>query len=107
MFVVEAVDVDPVSVSVLTGSEAKEQDRDEDGQSDIDPQTPNLESEPGSEGGPGERPTPTPLALGSQKKGLAWIDPDDLDVQVSLASEKRHCKLRETAAEDEIDSRDY
>ena len=42
MFVVEAVDVNPVSVSVLTGSEAKEQDRDEDGQSDVDPQTPNF-----------------------------------------------------------------
>ena len=104
---VDAVDVDPVSVGVPTSSEAEEEDRDEDGQSDVDPRTPNSESEPGSEEESEARPTHTPLAPGSRKKGPAWLDPGDLDVQVSLTSDKRLRKLRETAAEDEIGGRDY
>ena len=104
---VDAVDVDPVSIGEPTGSEAEEEDRDEDVQSDGDPQTPNSESEPGSEEESEVRPTPNPFAPGSRKKGPAWVDPDDLDVQVSLASDKRLRKLRETTAEDEIGGRDY
>ena len=104
---VDAVDVGPVSISVSTGSKAEEKDGDEDVQSDVDPQTPNSESEPGSEEESEVIPTPTPLAPGSRKKGPAWVDPDDLDVQVSLASNKRLRKLRETTAKDEIGGRDY
>jgi hypothetical protein len=77
LFVVDAVDVDPVSASVPTGSEAEEEDRDEDGQSGVNPQTPNSESEPGSEEESEARSTPAPLAPGSRKKGPAWVDPDD------------------------------
>ena len=37
---VDAADVDPVSVGASTSSEAEEEDRDEDGQSHVDPRPP-------------------------------------------------------------------
>lgn len=82
-------------------------DRDEAAQSNADPQILTLESEPSSEEESEGGPTPTPLVPKSRKKEPAWVDPDDLDVQVSLASNKRLRKLRDTAAEDEIGGRDY
>jgi len=104
---VDDVEVDPVPVAVPSGSDDEEEDGDEGAQSDADPRTLNPESEPDSEEEFEVEPTPTPLASKSQKKGPAWVDPDDLDVQVSLASDKRLRKLRDTAAEDEIGGRDY
>jgi U3 small nucleolar RNA-associated protein 18 len=41
------------------------------------------------------------------KKAPAWIDPDDTAIQVSLASNKRLRKLRDTASEDTVGGRDY
>ena len=104
---VDGVEVDPVPVAVPSGSEDEEEDGDEGAQSDADSRTLNPESEPDSEEEFEVEPTPTPLASKSQKKGPAWVDPDDLDVQISLASDKRLRKLRDTAAEDEIGGRDY
>lgn len=92
---------------VEAGLEDRDKDRDEDVQSNTEPQTPDSESKPGSEEESEGGPTPTPLVPKSRKKGPAWVDPDDLDVQVSLASNKRLRKLRDTAAEDEIGGRDY
>jgi len=106
LFMVDDVEVDPAPVDVPSGSE-DEEDGDESVQSDANSQTPNPESESDSEEEFEAEPKPTPLVPKSQKKRLAWVDPDDLDVQVSLASNKRLRKLRDTAAEDEIGGRDY
>jgi U3 small nucleolar RNA-associated protein 18 len=91
--------VDDGEVVLPSGSE----DEDEGGQSDADPQTIRADSDEESEA----EAAPSPLKPNFQKKGPAWVDPDDLDVQVSLASNKRLRKLRDTAAEDEIGGRDY
>lgn len=96
-------EVDSVPVFVPSGSE----DEDEGVQSDADPQTAKTGSEPDSEEESESEAVPSPLKPTSQKKGPAWVDPDDLNVQVSLASNKRLRKLRDTAAEDEIGGRDY
>ena len=103
---VDDVEVDPAPVTIPSGSE-DEEDGDEGVQSDANSQTPNPEIESDSEEELEAEPTPTPLVPKSQKKGPAWVDPDDLDVQVSLTSNKRLRKLRDTAAEDEIGGRDY
>ena len=107
MFVVDDVEVDPAPVTVLSGSEDEDEGGDEGAQSDANSKSPNPESEPDSEEELEVKPTPAPLVQKSQKKGPAWVDSDDLDVQVSLASNKRLRKLRDTAAEDEIGGRDY
>ena len=100
---IDDAEVDPAPVTVPSGSE-DEEDRDGDVQSDA---SSNLKSEPDSEEESEVEPTPTPLARKSQKREPAWVDPDDLDARVSLASNKRLRKLRDTAAEDEIGGRDY
>lgn len=41
------------------------------------------------------------------KKTAAWADPDDQNIQVSLASDKRLRKLRGGPQEDQIGGRDY
>ncbi|KIJ45214.1 hypothetical protein M422DRAFT_167177 [Sphaerobolus stellatus SS14] len=47
-------------------------------------------------------------ALSSSKgKKAAWADPDDATIQVSLTSDKRLRKLRDTTEEDTIGGRDY
>ena len=68
---------------------------------------PSPESKHGSQEELEAEPMSTPLVTKSQKTGPAWADPDDLNVQVSLTSSKRLCKLHDSAAEDEIGSRDY
>lgn len=104
---VDDIEVDPALVSIPSGSEDEDEEGNEDVQSNANSQTPNLESEPSSEEEPEVEPTPVPLIPKSRKKGPAWVDPDDLDVQVSLAANKRLRKLRDTVAEDEIGGRDY
>lgn len=103
---VDDVEIDPAPVAAPSGSE-DEEGGDESVQSDVNSQIPNPESEPDSEEEFEAEPTPTPLVSRSQKMGPAWVDIDDVDVQVSLASDKRLRKLRDTAAEDEISGRDY
>jgi len=103
---VDDVEVDPAPDVVSSGSE-DEEDRDEGVQSDTDPQTSDPGSESDSEEELEAELVPALPKPKSQKKGPAWVDPDDLDVQVSLASDKRLRKLRDTAAEDEIGGRDY
>ena len=104
-------EVDPTPAVVPSGSEDDKEEEDEDIQSDADPQTAGTDSELGSEEESEEESeteaAPSLLKPNSQKKGPAWVDPDDLNVQVSLASNKRLRKLRDTAAEDEIGGRDY
>ena len=92
-------EIDPTPVAVPSGSE----DEDEGRQSDADPQIINSGSDQESE----VEVAPSPLRPKPQRKAPAWTDPDDLEVQVSLASNKRLRKLRDTAAEDEIGGRDY
>jgi U3 small nucleolar RNA-associated protein 18 len=104
---VDDVEVDPAPVIMPSGSEDEDEDGDEGAQSEADPQAPNSDFEPDSEEGSEVEPTPALLKPKSRKKGPAWVDPDDLDVQVSLVSNKRLRKLRDTAAEDEIGGRDY
>jgi U3 small nucleolar RNA-associated protein 18 len=41
------------------------------------------------------------------KKTAAWADPDDQNIQVSLASDKRLRKLRDGPEEDKVGGRDY
>ena len=103
---VDDVEVDLATDVVPSGSEDEDADEGEGAQSDVEP-TPNPDSESDPEENSEAEPTPVPLKPKSQKKGPAWVDPDDLDVQVSLASNKRLRKLRDTAAEDEIGGRDY
>jgi len=104
---VDDAEVDPGPVTVSSGSEGEDEDKAEGVQSDTDPQSTNPESEPDSSSESEGEPTPAFLDSKSQKRGPAWVDPDDVDVQVSLASNKRLRKLRDTAAEDEIGGRDY
>jgi len=104
---VDDVEVDPGPVTVSSASEGEDEDEVESVQSDADPRSTNPESEPDSDEESEEEPTPAFLESKSQKRGPAWVDPDDVDVQVSLASNKRLRKLRDTAAEDEIGGRDY
>jgi len=104
---VDDVKVDPGPVTVSSASEGEDEDEVESVQSDADPRSTNPESEPDSDEESEEEPTPAFLESKSQKRGPAWVDPDDVDVQVSLASNKRLRKLRDTAAEDEIGGRDY
>lgn len=104
---VDDVEVDPASDVVPSGSEDGEEDEVEGVLSDGEFQTPNPGSESDSEEESEAELAPVLLKPKSQKKGPAWTDPDDLDVQVSLASNKRLRKLRDTAAEDEIGGRDY
>lgn len=95
-------------LTLQSGSEDEDQEVDEGAESDtVDSRPAKTRSESDSEGGSEVEPTPIPLKPKSQKKGPAWVDPDDLDIQVSLASNKRLRKLRDTAAEDEIGGRDY
>ncbi|KZT09564.1 WD40 repeat-like protein [Laetiporus sulphureus 93-53] len=51
--------------------------------------------------------TPSFLLRSSKKKGPAWIDPDDPDLQVSLANDKRLRKLRDAAVEDMLRGKEY
>jgi len=104
---VDDVEVDPGPVTVSSASEGEDEDEVESVQSDADPRSTNPESEPDSDEESEEEPTPAFLESKSQKRGPAWVDPDDVDVQISLASNKRLRKLRDTAAEDEIGGRDY
>ena len=103
---VDDVEVDPASDIATSGSENGEGEV-EGVRSDGDPQTLNPDSEFDSEEESEAEPAPVILKPKSQTKGPAWVDPDDLDVQVSLASNKRLRKLRDTVAEDEIGGRDY
>ena len=94
-------EVGPSPVVISSGSE------DEDARSNTSPKSPTRDLESDSEDGSEVEPASVPLESKSRKKAPAWVDPDDLDVQVSLASNKRLRKLRDTAAEDEIGGRDY
>jgi len=104
---VDDVEVDPAPDIVSSGSEDEDEEGDQGAQSDADPQTSDLGSESDSEEESEAEPTAALPKPKTQKKGPAWVDPDDLDVQVSLASDKRLRKLRDTAAEDEVGGRDY
>lgn len=104
---VDDVEVGPAPAVVPSGSEDGDDEENEGIQSDADPQITRTGSEPSSEEESEVEVVPSPLKPKPQKKGPAWVDPDDLDVQVSLASNKRLRKLRDTAAEDEVGGRDY
>ena len=103
LFMIDDGEVDPTPMTLPSGAE----DEDRDVESDPDPRTPNTGSERDSEEESEAELAPVLPKPSSKKKGPAWVDPDDLDVQVSLASNKRLRKLRDTAAEDEIGGRDY
>lgn len=96
-------EVGPSPVVMPSGSG----DEDEDERSDSNLKSPTRDLESDSEDGSEVEPTPVAVESKSRKKVPAWVDPDDLDVQVSLASDKRLRKLRDTAAEDEVGGRDY
>ena len=100
-------EVDPTPVMIPSGSEDEAEEEDQVGQSDADPEPPNRDPESDSEEESEVEPALVLQEPKSRKKGPAWVDPDDLDVQVSLASNKRLRKLRDTAAEDEVGGRDY
>jgi len=104
---IDDVEADPAPETLSSGSEDENEDGDGDVQSDANPQASDPDSESDSEEESEAEPTPALLKPKSQKKGPAWVDSDDLDVRVSLASNKRLRKLRDTAAEDEIGGRDY
>ncbi|CAE6472570.1 unnamed protein product [Rhizoctonia solani] len=47
------------------------------------------------------------LSASSSRKKAAWVDPDDSQLDISIASDRRLRKLRDNAAEDTISGRDY
>lgn len=53
------------------------------------------------------KPAGAILTNSRKKKSAAWADPDDQNIQVSLASDKRLRKLRDGPQEDTIGGRDY
>ncbi|EIW86071.1 WD40 repeat-like protein [Coniophora puteana RWD-64-598 SS2] len=53
------------------------------------------------------QPTPFLSASRKGKKAAAWADPDDTNVEVSLASKNRLRKLRDAPSEDVVGGREY
>ncbi|CAE6532102.1 unnamed protein product [Rhizoctonia solani] len=52
--------------------------------------------------------TKEPLSsASSSRKKVAWVDPDDHQLDISIASDRRLRKLRNSAAEDTISGREY
>lgn len=43
----------------------------------------------------------------SSRKKAAWVDPDDNELDVSIASDRRLRKLRNSAVEDTVSGREY
>jgi U3 small nucleolar RNA-associated protein 18 len=97
--------IDPTPAVLPSGSE--DEDEGVNSGANLNPKSSFCGSELDSEEDPEVEAVPVPAGPKGRKKGPAWVDPDDLDVQVSLASNKRLRKLRDTAAEDEIGGRDY
>ena len=86
---VDDVKVDSAPVTIPCGS-GDEEEGDNGVLSDANSQIPDPETESDSRSEELEaEPTPTPLLPKSQKKGPAWVDPDDLSVRISLASDRR------------------
>lgn len=57
---------------------------------------------------PDEREEPADAATSdSPRRAPAWTDPDDANIQVSLASHTRLRKLRDAPAEDTVGGREY
>ncbi|EUC65588.1 U3 small nucleolar RNA-associated protein, putative [Rhizoctonia solani AG-3 Rhs1AP] len=49
----------------------------------------------------------TLLSASSSRKKVAWVDPDDNQLDISIASDRRLRKLRDSAVEDTISGREY
>ncbi|CAE6430462.1 unnamed protein product [Rhizoctonia solani] len=47
------------------------------------------------------------LSASSSRKKAAWVDPDDNQLDISIASDRRLRKLRDSAVEDTISGREY
>ena len=84
-------------VIMPSGLEGEDGEEDKDARSNTSPKSPTRDLESDSEDGSEVEPVPVPLESKSRKKAPAWVDPDDLDVQVSLAANKRLRKLCDTA----------
>jgi U3 small nucleolar RNA-associated protein 18 len=54
-----------------------------------------------------KRPSALASTLRKSKKAPAWVDPDDAELQVSLANDNRLRKLRDAPDEDVIAGKDY
>jgi U3 small nucleolar RNA-associated protein 18 len=53
------------------------------------------------------RPNVPPPSQGKARKPPAWVDLDDANLQVSLASDKRRRKLRDSLLDDAVGGREY
>ncbi|KAG8729513.1 hypothetical protein FRC12_020915, partial [Ceratobasidium sp. 428] len=53
------------------------------------------------------QPAASSLSTPASRKKAAWVDPDDNQLDVSIASDRRLRKLRNSAAEDTISGREY
>lgn len=54
------------------------------------------------------QPTPpVPTIFSKSRKAPAWTDPDDPNLQVSIASDRRLRKLRDAPSEDQVGGREY
>ncbi|CAE6438188.1 unnamed protein product [Rhizoctonia solani] len=47
------------------------------------------------------------LSVGTSRKKAAWVDPDDNQLDISIASDRRLRKLRDSAIEDTISGKEY
>jgi U3 small nucleolar RNA-associated protein 18 len=47
------------------------------------------------------------LSVGTSRKQAAWVDPDDNQLDISIASDRRLRKLRDSAVEDTISGKEY
>jgi U3 small nucleolar RNA-associated protein 18 len=84
-------------------SEDEEQSEEEDSSSSI-PDEPHDEAKTSNTTPPPSAPHPR---LPKSRKALAWTDPDDASLEVSLASSARLRKLRDAPDEDAVDGREY
>ncbi|KZT24383.1 WD40 repeat-like protein [Neolentinus lepideus HHB14362 ss-1] len=77
------------------------------GSSSEDESSSEGQEEDGGAPSEAQPPTPEQTAFHKSRKAPAWTDPDDQQIQVSLASDKRLRKLRDAPSEDLVGGREY
>lgn len=85
------------------GGLANDQGQGSDSESGEDGSRDSMDEDENTTQPPESSASPQP----TQAKGFAWADPDDDDLRISIASDKRLRKLRTDASEDVITGSEY
>ncbi|KAG9088454.1 hypothetical protein FRC07_012575, partial [Ceratobasidium sp. 392] len=71
------------------------------------PTAPGADERDDDHGNATVQPAASSFSTSTSRKKAAWVDPDDNQLDVSIASDRRLRKLRNSAAEDTISGREY